>query len=76
MIEGKLGAVQAQVEDLERQLEATRAQISDQESELKQVVNARARLDLAMHPSSHRPPPIPQDAIKGVRPTPPQSAAE
>jgi hypothetical protein len=64
VVEEKIASLQAEADDLEKQLQVKRSELAAQQSEAKELKKVRGRLNMAMSPPTHRPPPIPAAAIK------------
>jgi len=75
-IQDDIGALQVQVDELEKQLYARRCEITAHEADLKETVMVRERLHLADKYTGHRPPPTPPDAAKSGPTRPADWAAE
>ena len=59
--------IKAEVEALEKRIQGKRAALAAQQGEREQLAQVRARLHAVDRPASHRPPPIPRDALKQAR---------
>ena len=66
LLQDNVALLQVQVADLEKQLYARRCEITALETDLKETVSVRERLQMAEKYTGHRPPPTPADATRGA----------